>query len=133
MYKLKIKICFYIMSHKRKLDDLIHSFDTMSFNKTPTPEKSTAIILPPAKRGHFLPSNVSKIRFKPMKSVIKVMNYKSKNIFGLDDVPMQDTFTREEVQILIDQRERTLYRLYLQTIAKDDCTDKIIQQLQSVI
>jgi hypothetical protein len=63
----------------------------------------------------------------------KTINYKQKNIFGLDSIPEKDMFTREEVQILLDQRERILYKRYLQMIAHDEKKEKTFMQLNHVI
>jgi hypothetical protein len=118
------------MSNKRKLDDLIDSFTTLSFCQKPC---TTLALPPPAKRGHYLPISVSKINLKPCTDLYKTINYKQKNIFGLDQIPHKEMFTREEVQILLDQRERILYKRYLQMVANNDKKEKIIKQLKPVI
>ena len=110
------------MSRKRKLDELIDSFSNVNISSTQSQAKRPITLL-----------NVSKIELKPHATLIKIHNYKQKNIFGLDPIPEQETFTKEEVQILLDQRERVLYKRYLQLLKEHDKPERLIKQLQSVL
>ena len=119
------------MPNKRKLDDLINSFDNMNIQN-----KCTDLVVsqpPPAKRGHYLPITVSKLKLKPNSKLIKVnQSHKYKNIFGLHPLPEQETFTREEVEILIDQRERELYKRYLTLMAYENVKEKILPEVHEI-
>lgn len=116
---------------KRKLDDLIDSLNSLSFVK-----QSTALTisqLPPAKRGHFLPISVSKLNLKPTELIKVNQFHKFKNIFGLPKIPEQESFTKEEVEILIDQRERELYKRYLQMISIENIKENVVTDIQEII
>lgn len=123
------------MTNKRKLDDLIDSLSDLNFNVEKQSSQIVAISQPPpAKRGHYLPITVSKLNLKPCNNLIKTSQlHKFKNIFGLSDVPNQESFTREEVEILIDQRERMLYKHYLSLIASKNIPDKIENYLETIV
>lgn len=118
---------------KRKLDDLINSFDSMNFYEESQNQIVAIAQPPPAKRGHTLPINISKLKFEPCNELIRFNNlHRFKNIFGLDQLPEQDSFSREEVEILIDQRERQLYRKYLALMEYENTPDKIFHEVQEL-
>lgn len=108
------------MNNKRKLDQLINSFDNLTCYNI---KDNSIVVAPNAKRVHYF----SKVNYKYCPHFVKSSNYKQKNIFGLDSIPDQETFSHEEVQILLDQRERILYRTYLQTIARQDPPQGLIE------
>ena len=118
---------------KRKLEDLIDSFESMNFYTESRNQNLAIAQPPPAKRGHTLPITISKLKLEPC---VKFINFKNlhrfKNIFGLDQLPEQHSFSREEVEILIDQRELQLYRKYLALMEHENAPDKIIPEVHEL-
>ena len=117
---------------KRKLDDLIDSLNSLNVSK----QSSTALTIsrsPPAKRGHFLPISVSKLNLKQTELIKVNQFHKFKNIFGLPAIPEQEFFSKEEVEILIDQRERELYKKYLQIISLENIKENVLVDIQEIV
>ena len=95
---------------KRKLDDLVDIFENMSFSHERM--QCTALV----------------VQSSPKR--IRVFNtYKQKNIFGLEPIPEQETFTYEEVQILLDKREKLLYKKYLELTMYENIKEKIVPKV----
>ena len=118
---------------KRKLEDLIDSFESMNFYGESQKQIVAIAQPPPAKRGHTLPISISKLKLEPCAELIRFNKlHRFKNIFGLEQLPEQDTFSREEVEILIDQRERQLYRKYLALMEYENIPDKIVHEVHEL-
>lgn len=121
------------MTNKRKLDDLIESFEHLGFEQKAVQSKTAIIPYPPAKRGHCLPIEISKLNIKPCRELIRFKQmHKFKNIFGLPQIPDKEQFTKEEVEILIDQRERMLYKQYLDYLSVTNLKEKIVKSVPTV-
>lgn len=113
------------MTQKRKLEDLISSFDSLKFTAASQP--------PAAKRGHYLPITVSKLKLTPTSDLVHVNQFhRFKNIFGLPDLPVQESYTQEEVESIIDQRERELYKRYLTIMAYENVREKILPEVHEI-
>tara|TARA_B110000977_G_C11068665_1_gene488779 strand:- start:2162 stop:2476 length:315 start_codon:yes stop_codon:yes gene_type:complete len=102
---------------KRKFDDLMDSFESMNIS-----QKCTTLAAPSTKRRNYKVITVSKINL-----------VKYKNIFGLETIPEKDFFTRQEVESLLDKRDKLLYKKYLDIININNVNEKIINVSNQIV
>jgi hypothetical protein len=107
---------------KRKLDDLIDSFESVEISNKPRTKR---------KINHI---TVSKLKLTSCENMLKFQSmHKYKNIFGLKQLPNKESFTREEVEILLDQRDRELYKIYMDHIVQENIPEKIVTKVNEII